>query len=161
MPSPAGTRPLNRIDRHILRVLQVEGRISYAALARKVGLTTTPCIERVRRLERDGVIRGYQAVLDPDELGAGLVVFVQIRLNRTAQDIFEEFKRQASALEEVQECYLVSGNFDYLIKARVADMHAYREFLGETLLTLPGVQESTSYVVMEQVKETLTLPVPA
>jgi len=151
---------LNRIDRNILRILQQDGRTSYAELARQVGLSTTPCIERVRRLEREGVIRGYQANLDPEYLDAGLVVFVQIRLSRTSQDIFEEFKSHASTLESVQECYLVSGNFDYLIKARVADMHAYREFLGETLLTLPGVQESTSYVVMEQVKETLALPVP-
>jgi Lrp/AsnC family leucine-responsive transcriptional regulator len=151
---------LNRIDRNILRILQQDGRTSYAELARQVGLSTTPCIERVKRLEREGVIRGYQANLDPEYLDAGLVVFVQIRLSRTSQDIFEEFKTHASTLESVQECYLVSGNFDYLIKARVADMHAYRKFLGETLLTLPGVQESTSYVVMEQVKETLALPVP-
>ena len=151
---------LNRIDRNILRILQADGRTSYAELSRQVGLSTTPCIERVKRLEKEGVIRGYQAILEPEYLDAGLVVFVQIRLSRTSQDIFEEFKRHASALEEVQECYLVSGNFDYLIKARVADMPAYRTFLGETLLTLPGVQESTSYVVMEQVKETLALPVP-
>ena len=151
---------LNRIDRNILRILQKDARTSYAELAREIGLTTTPCKERVRRLERDGVIRSYQAILNPEYLDRGLVVFVQIRLNRTSQDIFEEFKQSASELEEVQECYLVSGNFDYLIKARVADMTAYREFLGETLLTLPGVQESTSYVVMEQVKETLALPVP-
>jgi len=151
---------LNRIDRNILRILQANGRTSYAELSRQVGLSTTPCIERVKRLEKEEVIRGYQAILDPEYLDAGLVVFVQIRLSRTSQDIFEEFKRHASALEEVQECYLVSGNFDYLIKARVADMHAYRTFLGETLLTLPGVQESTSYVVMEQVKETLALRVP-
>jgi len=100
-------------------------------------------------------------VLSPSALDRGLVVFVQIRLNRTAQDIFEEFTARAMALPEVQECYLVSGNFDYLLKARVADMGAYRVLLGETLLTLPGVQESTSYVVMEQVKESLMLPVPA
>ncbi len=106
------------------------------------------------------MIRGYQAILNPDHLDAGLVVIVQIRLNRTSQDIFEDLKRHAYDLPEVQECYLVSGNFDYLIKARVADMAAYREFLGETLLTLPGVQESTSYVVMEQVKETLALEIP-
>jgi len=151
---------LNRIDRNILRVLQREARTSYAELARQVGLSTTPCKERVRRLEREGVIRRYQAILDPHYLDAALVVFVQIRLNRTSQDIFEEFTRRAYDLAEVQECYLVSGNFDYLIKARVADMAAYRKFLGETLLTLPGVQESTSYVVMEQVKETLALDVP-
>ncbi|MFT5709904.1 MAG: Lrp/AsnC family leucine-responsive transcriptional regulator [Halioglobus sp.] len=151
---------LNKIDRNILRVLQKEGRTSFAELARQVGLSTTPCKERVKRLEREGVIRGYQAILNPSYLDAGLVVIVQIRLSRTSQDIFEEFKRYAYDLPEVQECYLVSGNFDYLIKARVADMAAYREFLGETLLTLPGVQESTSYVVMEQVKETLALEIP-
>ncbi|MCR9186412.1 MAG: Lrp/AsnC ligand binding domain-containing protein [Halieaceae bacterium] len=156
-----GTRQnLNRTDRRLLRLLQQDARTSYAELARQVGLSTTPCKERIKRLEREGIIRGYQAILDPEQLDAGLVVFVQIRLNRTAQDIFEEFKRGAFELPEVQECYLVSGNFDYLIKARVADMNAYRAFLGETLLTLPGVQESTSYVVMEQVKETLALNIP-
>ncbi|MEQ8804061.1 Lrp/AsnC ligand binding domain-containing protein [Haliea sp.] len=151
---------LNRTDRRLLRLLQQDARTSYAELARQVGLSTTPCKERIKRLEREDVIRGYQAILNPDFLDAGLVVFVQIRLSRTSQDIFEEFKQSAFELPEVQECYLVSGNFDYLIKARVADMNAYRAFLGETLLTLPGVQESTSYVVMEQVKETLALHIP-
>ena len=89
------------------------------------------------------------------------MVFVQIRLARKSPDIFAEFTEAALALESVQECNLVSGNFDYLIKARVANMGAYRELLGDTLLTLPGVQESTSYVVMEQVKETLKIPVPS
>lgn len=153
-------KQLNKIDSNILRELQRDGRISYAELARRVGLTTTPCMERVKRMEREGIIKGYTALLDAEALEAGLVVFVQIRLARTAQDIFEEFKQAAVALNEVQECYLVSGNFDYLIKARVADMGAYRELLGETLLTLPGVQESTSYVVMEQVKETLNITIP-
>ena len=151
---------LDRIDRNIVRLLQRDARIAHTELARCVGLSTTPCKERVRRLERDGVIQHYQAVLDPAALDRALVVFVQIRLNRTSQDIFEEFTAAALDLAEVQECYLVSGNFDYLIKARVADMNAYRDLLGETLLTLPGVQESTSYVVMEQVKESLMLPVP-
>ena len=151
---------LDRIDRNIARLLQHNARIAHTELARRVGLSTTPCKERVRRLEREGVIQHYQAVLDPAALDRALVVFVQIRLNRTSQDIFEEFTAAALDLPEVQECYLVSGNFDYLIKARVADMKAYRGLLGETLLTLPGVQESTSYVVMEQVKESLMLPVP-
>lgn len=151
---------LNKIDRNILRALQRDARMSFAELARRVGLSTTPCKQRVKKLERQGVIRGYQAILEPNALAAGLVVFVQIRLNRTAQDIFEDFKQAALDLPQVQECYLVSGNFDYLIKARVADMAAYRALLGDTLLALPGVQESTSYVVMEQVKESLVLPVP-
>ena len=151
---------INRIDRNILRALQQDGRLSFAELARRVGLTTTPCIERVRRLERDGVLTGFSALVNPKAVGAGLVVFVQIRLSRTSQDNFEKFKAAATQLPEVQECYLVSGNFDYLIKARVADMAAYRDFLGETLLGLPGVQESTSYVVMETVKETLSVEIP-
>ena len=151
---------LNRIDRHILRELQRDGRITFSELAKKVGLTTSPCLERVRRLEAAGIIQGYTALLDPEVLAASLVVFVQIRLARTSQDIFEEFKRAVMDLESVQECYLVSGNFDYLIKARVPDMAAYREFLGSTLLTLPSVQESTSYVVMEQLKETLNISIP-
>jgi Lrp/AsnC family leucine-responsive transcriptional regulator len=151
---------LGRIDRNIVRLLQRDARMTHTELARRVGLSTTPCKERVRRLEREGVIQHYQAVLDPAALDRALVVFVQIRLNRTSLDIFEQFTAAALDLPEVQECYLVSGNFDYLIKARVADMNAYRDLLGETLLTLPGVQESTSYVVMEQVKESLMLPVP-
>jgi len=150
---------LNRIDRNILRILQEDGRISFTELARRVGLSTTPCIERVKRLEREGILQGFTAVLNAEALGAGLVVFVQIRLSRTAQDVFAQFKEAASQLAEVQECYLVSGNFDYLIKARVADMNAYRRFLGESLLSLPGVQESTSYVVMETVKESLHVPI--
>ena len=152
-------KELSKIDRHILRILQKDGRISYTELANQVGLSVSPCIDRVRKLEKDGVIHGYTAVVDPEFLDAGLVVFVQIRLNRTSQENFEQFREAVTNLSEVQECYLVSGNFDYLIKARVADMNAYRNFLGETLLQLPGVQESTSYVVMEQLKETLEVAI--
>ena len=111
-------------------------------------------------MEREGIIEGYTTLLNPKFLDADLIVFVQIRLTRTSQDIFERFKAAAINLEEVQECYLISGNFDYLIKARVSDMDSYRKFLGTTLLKLPDVQESTSYVVMELVKEPLNLPVP-
>lgn len=157
---PSQSHQLDKIDRNIIRLLQQNARVPHTELARKVGLSTTPCKERVKRLERDGVIQRYQAVLNPAALDRGLVVFVQIRLNRTSQDIFEEFTARAVDLPEIQECYLVSGNFDYLLKARVADMNAYRTLLGETLLTLPGVLESTSYVVMEQVSESLMLPVP-
>jgi len=151
--------PLSKIDRNILSIMQNDGRISYAALARQVGLTTTPCIERVRRLERDGYIRQYSTVLNPEQLDAGFIVFVQIRLDRTSKDTFAQFKEAVLELPEVQECYLVSGSFDYLIKARLADMAAYRVFLEESLLCVPAVQESTSVVVMEAIKETLTIPI--
>jgi len=148
---------LDRIDKSILRVLQRAGRISYTELAKKIGLSTTPCLERVKRLEREGVIKGYSALIDPDCLKAGLVVFVSIRLARQPADIFEIFSMAAKNLAAVQECYLVSGNFDYLLKARVEDMPAYREFYGKTLLTLPGVVECTSYVVMEEIKDTIEI----
>ena len=153
-------KTLNKIDRRILRELQQDGRITFSELAKRVGLSTSPCLERVRRMERDGVIAGYTTLLNPKFLNAELIVFVQIRLTRTSQDIFERFKQAAVEIEEVQECYLISGNFDYLIKARVSDMDAYRVFLGTTLLKLPDVQESKSYAVMELIKETLNLPMP-
>lgn len=153
------SRELSKIDRRILHSLQKNGRISYTDLSKEVGLSVTPCIERIKRLEKDNVIEGFTALINPEFLDAALVVFVQIRLNRTSQDNFNDFRQAVVELEEVQECYLVSGNFDYLIKARVADMPAYRTFLGDTLLKLPGVQESTSYVVMEELKETLEIPI--
>jgi Lrp/AsnC family leucine-responsive transcriptional regulator len=142
---------LGKIDRNILRILQKDGRISYTDLARQVGLSVTPCIERVKRMERSGHILGYSA--------AGLVVFVQIRLNHTSQKNFEEFRSSVLDLENVQSCFLVSGNYDYLLKARVADMGAYRELLGNRILKLPAVQESTSYVVMEELKETMEIAI--
>ena len=157
--STEGTTQLGKIDRNILRVLQKDGRISYTELARQVGLSVTPCIERVKRLENNGYILGYSAQVCPQKLEAGLVVFVQIRLNHTSQKNFEEFRRSVIELENVQSCFLVSGNYDYLLKARIADMAAYRELLGHRILKLPAVQESTSYVVMEELKETMEVPI--
>ena len=140
---------LSRIDLNILKNLKQDGRVSSVELARRVGLTTTPCKERVKRLERDGFILGYPAQLNPEKLGKGLVVFVQITLQRTAGNAFKDFTDAIRAIPEVEECHLVAGNFDYLIKARVRDMSDYRAFLGGSLMQLPGVQESTSYPVME------------
>ncbi len=151
-------RPLDRTDKRILECLQRDGRLSNVKLAREVNLTPTPCLERVKRLERDGYIRGYTALLDPVLVGAGLLVFAEINLTHTAGDVFKEFRREARRLPEVLDCHLVSGNFDYLIKARVRDMQEYREFLGDKILSLPGVNGSRSYVVMEEVKETTALP---
>jgi len=151
-------KPLDRTDRHILECLQGDGRISNVALAKKVNLTTTPCLERVRRLERDGYIKGYTAQLRPELVDAGLLVFVEINLLRNSPGAFREFRRRATLLPELLECHLVSGNFDYLLKARVKDMYEYRTLLGEKILALPGVSDSRSYVVMEEVKETMSLP---
>lgn len=154
------TRELDKIDRKILRILQEEGRISFTELGERVGLSTTPCTERVRRLEREGVITGYHARLDPKQMKASLLVFVEISLAYKSGDIFEEFRRAAMKLPNVLECHLVSGDFDYLIKARINEMASYRKLLGSTLLALPHVRESKSYIVMEEAKETLSLPIP-
>ena len=150
---------LGRIDLNILRILQNDGRISYTDLAKQVGLSVTPCIERVKRLERENYILNYGARVSAQKLNQSLVVFVQIRLNHTSQKNFEEFRRSVMDLENVQSCFLVSGNYDYLLKARVADMASYRELLGHRILKLPAVQESTSYVVMEELKDTMDLPI--
>ena len=151
---------LDRIDRSILRELQRDGRMANVELSRRVGLSATPCLERVKRLEKNGYIRGYAAQLAPEKLNAALLVFVEITLARTSPDVFFEFKKSVIDLPEVLECHLVSGNFDYLVKARVADMSAYRKLLGETLLELPGVSGSRTYVVMEEVKESGVIPIP-
>ena len=152
-------RDLDRIDRKILRTLQAEGRITNAELAERVGLSATPCSERVKRLERDGFVTGYHARVDPHRLGQSLLVFVEIRLAAKSGRIFEEFKREVLKLPNVLECHLVSGDFDYLIKARIPGMADYRRLLGERLLGLPGASESRSYVVMEEIKESLALTV--
>ncbi|MBT8055287.1 MAG: winged helix-turn-helix transcriptional regulator [Xanthomonadales bacterium] len=156
---PRKTRSLDRTDRLILKCLQENGRISNVALAKKVNLSTTPCHDRVRRLEKHGYIRGYTALLEPGMVGAGLLVFVEIDLLRTSPDAFRDFRREAKKLPELLECHLVSGNFDYLLKARVRNMQEYRSLLGEKILALPGVSDSRSYVVMEEVKESTLLPV--
>ncbi len=149
---------LSKIDINILRALQKDGRKTYADLSRQVGLTSTPCMERVKRLERDNIIEGYQAKVNPEALGMGLVVFVHVGLHRSAQDAFGQFNEAINEIPEIQECFLVSGSFDYLLKVRTKDMSEYRKFYGEVLLSLPGVEECSTYVAMEQVKETTAIP---
>ncbi|WP_370738918.1 leucine-responsive transcriptional regulator Lrp [Thalassotalea litorea] len=152
-------RKLDRIDKNILSELQKHGRLSNVELSKRVGLSPTPCLERVKKLEVDNVITGYSANLNPDYLGASLLVFVEITLSRTSPDVFEEFSKAVQRLDVIQECHLVSGNFDFLLKTRVSDMQAYRNLLGDTLLTLPAVSESRTYVVMEEVKSNNHLPI--
>ena len=151
-------RELDRIDHKILAVLQNDARIPITELAEKVGLSVTPCGERVKNLEKEGVILGYHAHLNPHALGLGLLVFVELKLSTKSGAIFSKFKQEILKLPSVLECHLVSGDFDYLIKARIALMADYRHLLGDILLTLPGAQESRSYIVMEEVKEGFALP---
>lgn len=152
-------RVLDRIDKNILIELQKNGRLSNIDLSKKVGLSPTPCLERVKRLEKENFITGYVATLNPSYLDAALLVFVEITLSKTSPDVFDDFSKAVQDLEVIQECHLVSGNFDFLLKTRVKDMSAYRELLGETLLRLPSVSESRTYVVMEEVKANNVLPI--
>lgn len=147
----------DRIDRKILDVLQRNARISITDLAQEVGLSATPCAERVRRLERDGVITGYHARVSPRALGKNLLVFLEIKLAAKSDEVFEKIRRELQRMPDVMECHLVSGDFDYLVKARLAEMNDYRRLLGEILNRLPGSAESRSYVVMEEIKETFYL----
>lgn len=150
-------KKLDRVDRKILEELQKNGRISFVELGERVGLSTSPCLERVRRLEQDQYIQGYTAILNPDLLDAGLMVYVEIKLEYESRQIFEKFKRAALRIPYLLECHLLSGDFDYLMKIRVSDMQEYRELLGEILRDLPGVRDTRSYMVMEVIKESTQL----
>ncbi|WHZ09677.1 MAG: Lrp/AsnC ligand binding domain-containing protein [Burkholderiaceae bacterium] len=149
---------LDRIDLKILRVLQDDGRISNLKLAEAVALSPTAVLARVQRLTRDGFITGYEARLDPHKLGRGLLVFVEVLLDRTTPNVFDAFKAAVQVHEAILECHMVAGGFDYLLKTRMADMAAYREFAGTVLWQLPGVRETRTYAVMEEVKHETRLP---
>jgi Lrp/AsnC family leucine-responsive transcriptional regulator len=141
------------IDVAILDALQRDGRLSNVALAKAVGLSPTPCAERVRALEAAGIINGYTTNLDPERLDLGLLVFIEIAIDRTSEDAFDQFRKAMLGIAQVQECHMVAGGFDYLLKVRVRDMAAYRAFLGEVLSKVPGIRETHTYAVMENVKE--------
>jgi Lrp/AsnC family leucine-responsive transcriptional regulator len=146
-------KKLDAIDVAILEALQRDGRLPNTALAKAVGLSPTPCAERVRALEAAGIIAGYTATLDAEQLGLGLTVFIEIAIDRTSEDAFDAFRAAVLAIPQIGECHMVAGGFDYLLKVRVQDMAAYRRFLGEVLAKVPGIRETRSYAVMERVKD--------
>jgi Lrp/AsnC family transcriptional regulator, leucine-responsive regulatory protein len=150
---------LDDIDRRLLRVLQRDGRISNLELAQQCHLSPSACSDRVRRLRDRGVITGFAALLDPRAIDRALLIFVEVQLDRTTGDTFSEFAQAAQRTPEILECHMVAGGFDYLIKARVSDMEAYRRFLGEVLVAMPGVRETRTYAVLEEVKSVTVMPV--
>jgi Lrp/AsnC family transcriptional regulator, leucine-responsive regulatory protein len=151
---------LDRVDLRILSVLQADGRLSNLKLAEAVSLSPTAVLARVQRLTREGYILGYEARLDPMKLGVGMLVFVEVVLDRTTPNVFDAFKAAVQAHPQILECHMVAGGFDYLVKTRVADMQAYRDFAGTVLWQLPGVRETRTYAVMEEVKNSARLPLP-
>ncbi|HEY4030654.1 MAG TPA: Lrp/AsnC ligand binding domain-containing protein [Caulobacteraceae bacterium] len=150
---------IDDFDRHILRIVQTEGRITNRELAERCHLSPAACHERFKRLQERGYITGFSAILDPAKLDRAMLVFVEVVLDRTTVDVFDTFAVAVRRMPEVLECHMVAGGFDYLIKARVQDMTAYRTFLGETLVTMPGVRETRTYAVLEEVKATTALPI--
>ena len=151
---------IDRIDVKILSALQADARITNIKLAELVALSPTATLARVTRLQRDGYIDTYQAVLNPQLLDLGLIVFVEVSLDRTTPNVFEQFKAAVQVHTEILECHMVAGGFDYLIKTGMADMAAYRHFAGRVLWEMPGVRETRTYPVMEEVKCSMRLPLP-
>lgn len=155
------TGGLDATDLRILDEMQREGRISVVELSRRVNLTKTPCAERLRRLENSGVIAGYFAKLNPTVVNAGHIVMVQVQLKGTTADELDAFNAAVARVPEIQSCHMVAGGYDYLLKVRTRDIDAYRRVLGAAISKLPGVLQTHSYVVMETVKDDVTLPVPS
>jgi Lrp/AsnC family leucine-responsive transcriptional regulator len=144
---------LDRIDRNILGALSRNGRLSMAELASEVGLSKTPVQARVRRLEHDGYIRGYVALVDREKMGEGHVAFVQVTLSDTRSAALEAFNRAVIAIPEVEQCHMIAASFDYLLKVRTRDIAAYRRVLGERISALPHVEHTSTFVAMETVKD--------
>ncbi|MEM7463946.1 MAG: Lrp/AsnC ligand binding domain-containing protein [Pseudomonadota bacterium] len=144
---------LDPIDIKMLAALQENGRITVTELAEKVHLSKTPCTERVRRLEREGYISGYRAMLVPERVGLSCLVFVQVTLERTTTDVLDRFNEAVSMIQEVEAAHMIAGGYDYLLKVRARDMTHYRKVLGDQIGELPGVSSTSSFSVMETVVE--------
>jgi Lrp/AsnC family transcriptional regulator, leucine-responsive regulatory protein len=139
-------------DRRILREIQSDGRMPVVELAERVNLSKSPCLKRLRRLEKDGYINGYRAELDPKKLGYGYLVFVQVTLVNTTRITLEAFNRAMQDVPQIEGCYMMAGGYDYLLKVRTKDMDDYRLFLGEILSGQPGIGQTSTFPVMEEVK---------
>lgn len=150
---------VDEADLRILRALQSDGRMTNQALAKLCRMSPATAFERTRKLRDSGIIKGFTALLDPAAMGRALLVFVEIQLDRTDSPVFGEFAAMVHAIDDILECHMTAGSFDYLLKVRVPDMAAYREFLGETLSAIPNVRGMRTYAVLEEVKMTTELPI--
>lgn len=149
---------LNEADRRILKIIQSEGRITNQDLASRCALSSSACFDRLKRLRDKGYILGFHAVLDPAKLDRALLIFIEVLMDRTTGDVFHAFSAAVQKMPEILECHMVAGGFDYLIKVRVRDMAAYRAFLADTLVYMPGVRETRTYAVLDEVKNSTDLP---
>jgi len=144
---------LDRIDRKIIAVLSHDAQISMTALGQEVGLSKSPTLARVRRLERDGIILGYRADLNLEKLGLSHIAFVQVTLDNTKSPALDEFNAAVLRHPEIEAVHMIAGGFDYLLKVRTKDIAAYRKTLGETIAALPHVAQTSTFITMETVKE--------
>jgi Lrp/AsnC family transcriptional regulator, leucine-responsive regulatory protein len=150
---------LDQIDRNILRALQQDGRITNQDLAAKAGISPSACFDRLRKLREQGYVTDIVALLNPEKLDRSLLVFIEVLLDRTTNNVFETFAEAVKNMPEILECHMVAGGFDYLLKTRVANMAAYRRFLGDSLTHMTGIRETRTYAVLEEVKVTTCLPI--
>lgn len=150
-------RPIDNIDRKILTILQTEGRIQINELADRINLSKTPCLTRLRRLEAAGFIRGYRADLDPQKVSQGHLVYIQVKLESTARTSLETFNAAVRKVPEILSCHMMSGGYDYLLKVRSLNVGAYRALLGDVIAHLPGILQTSSFPVLEEVKDNAPL----
>ncbi|TQV87686.1 winged helix-turn-helix transcriptional regulator [Aliikangiella coralliicola] len=158
MLKPTKTRPLDRIDLAILDALQKNSRISNVNLAKEVNLSASPCLDRVKRLEAEGYIERYGAVLNAAKLKFGLTAYVEVTLDKSTSEVFDSFAERVQEIKQIAECDMVAGGFDYLLKIRISSMAEYRAVLGE-VVDIPGVAKNHTYVVIEKIKNDEGLPI--
>lgn len=153
MPHPDLSDDLDRIDRKILTILSADGRIPVTELARKVGLSKSPCQVRLKRLQDDGYIQGFRAILNAEKLGLEHVAFAEVKLTDTTEKALGAFNKAVLAVPEIEQCHMIAGSFDYLLKVRTSDIQSYRRVLGEVISTLPYVGSTSTHVSMQSVKD--------
>ncbi len=137
----------------MLDILSTQGRLPVTDLAKRVGISKSPCQARLKRLQEDGYILGFRAVLDPQKLGKEHVAFTEVTLSDTREAALKAFNEAARQVPEIEQCHMIAGSFDYLLKVRTADIQSYRKVLGETITALPHVSNTSTYVTMESVKD--------
>ena len=150
---PAKDSQLDAYDRKILEIVSDDGRIPVTELASRIGLSKTPCNARLKRLVDEGYILGFRAVLNPQKLGLDHVAFAEVTLSDTREKALTEFNQAVSRIREVEECHMIAGRFDYLLKVRTSNIRRYREILGERISSLPHVASTSTSVAMQSVKE--------
>lgn len=145
---------LDAHDKRILSILKTEGRLPVSEIAERVGLSKTPCSVRMKKLKEKGVIRGYTVILDQSRIGRNHVAFVEVKLHDTSEAALTDFNKAVRQIPEIEQCHMIAGPFDYLLKVRTRDIMAYRRVLGDTISTLPHMANTSTFVVMESVLET-------